>query len=200
MENQFIPSCGGTRGGRFTIHNVVWWNLENRFTFGTVLRRNPKNGFAASAINRRARLKNKSEEHRKTLTPLKLGMLYPLLGCGHGAVFGSAPPAGGATCVASDTKKNMKSRFSGQISTTGSTSTSVFLGTTFRISAITPASPLIEKSTTLQSSLWCSHCSVARRQQFSCPRGTATLSLKVENVVPGCWICFLSYCCGQVFF
>ena len=74
-----------------------------------------------------------------------------------------------------------------------------FLRTTFRISAITPASPLIEKSTTLRSSLWCSHCSVAKRQQFSCPLGTATLSLKLENVVPGCWICFLSYC-GQVVF
>ena len=74
-----------------------------------------------------------------------------------------------------------------------------FLRTTFRVSAITPASPLIEKSTTLRSSLWCSHCSVAKRQQFSCPLGTATLSLKLENVVPGCWICFFSYC-GQVFF
>ena len=74
-----------------------------------------------------------------------------------------------------------------------------FLRTTFRISAITPASPLIEKFTTLRSSLWCSHCSVGKRQQFSCPLGTATLSLKLENVVPGCWICFLLYC-SQVFF
>ena len=31
--------------------------------------------------------------------------------------------------------------------------------------------------------------SVAKRQQFSCPLGTATLSLKFENVVPGRWIC-----------
>ena len=75
----------------------------------------------------------------------------------------------------------------------------IFLRTTFRHSAITPASPPIEKSTTLRSSLWCSHCSVAKRQQFSCPLGTVTLSLKLENVVPGCWICFFSYC-GQVFF
>ena len=44
--------------------------------------------------------------------------------------------------------------------------------TTFRISAITPALPLIEKSTTLRSSLRCSHCIVAKRQQFSCPLGT----------------------------
>ena len=42
---------------------------------------------------------------------------------------------------------------------------------------------------TPRSSLWCSHCSVAKRQQFSCPLGTATLSLKLENVVLGCWIC-----------
>ena len=75
-------------------------------------------------------------------------------------------------------------------STTGTTSTSVFLRTTFRNSAITPASPLIKKSTTLRSSLWCSHCSLAKRPQFSCPLGTATLSLKLENVVPDCWICF----------
>ena len=64
------------------------------------------------------------------------------------------------------------------------------LGTTFRNSAVTPASTLIKKSTTLRSSLWCSHCSVAKRLQFSCPLGTATLSLKLDNVVPGCWICF----------
>ena len=57
----------------------------------------------------------------------------------------------------------------------------------------------MKPSTTLRSSLWCSHCSVAKRQQFSCSLGTATLSLKLENVVPGCWICFFSYC-GQVFF
>ena len=71
--------------------------------------------------------------------------------------------------------------------------------TTFRNSAITPASPLILKSTTLRSTLGCSHYSVAKRQQFSCPLGTATLSLKLENVVPGRWICYFSYC-GQVFF
>ena len=73
------------------------------------------------------------------------------------------------------------------------------LRTTFRNSAITPASPLIKKSTTLRLSRWCSHCSVAERQQFSCPLGTATSSLKLENVVLGSWICFFSYC-GQVFF
>ena len=99
-------------------------------------------------------------------------------------------------CIAHE--KNLKRRFSGK-STTGSTSTSVFLRTAFRNSAITPASPLIKKSTTLRSSLWCFHCRVAKRQQFSCPLGTASLSLKLENVVPGCWICFFSYY-GQVFF
>ena len=74
-----------------------------------------------------------------------------------------------------------------------------FLRMTFRNSAITRASPLIKKSTTLRLSRWCSHCSVAERQQFSCPLGTATSSLKLENVVPGFWICFFSYC-DQVFF
>ena len=33
----------------------------------------------------------------------------------------------------------------------------LFLRTTFRNSTITPASPLIKKSTTLRSSLWCAH-------------------------------------------
>ena len=67
------------------------------------------------------------------------------------------------------------------------------------ITAITSASPRIQKSTTLRSTLWCSHYSVAKRQQFSCPLGTATLSLKLENVVPGRWIFYFSYC-GQVRF
>ena len=69
-------------------------------------------------------------------------------------------------------------------STTGSTSTSVFLRKMFRNSAATPASPLIRKSTTLRSTLWCSHYSVAKRQQFSYPLGTASLSLKMENADP----------------
>ena len=69
----------------------------------------------------------------------------------------------------------------------------------FRSSAIAPASPLIRNSTTLRWTLWCSHYCVAKRQQFSCPLGTATLLLKVENVVPGFWICSFSYC-GKVFF
>ena len=68
--------------------------------------------------------------------------------------------------------------------TTGSTFTSVLL-MYHRNSAITPALPLIRKSTTLRSTLWCSHYSVAKRQQFSCPLGTATLSLKLKNVVLG---------------
>ena len=54
-----------------------------------------------------------------------------------------------------------------------------FLRMTFRNSAITRASPLIKKSTTLQSSLCCSHCSVAKRQQFSCPLGTAIFVAEV---------------------
>ena len=36
------------------------------------------------------------------------------------------------------------------------------------ITAITSASPRIQKSTTLRSTLWCSHYSVAKRQQISC--------------------------------
>ena len=92
-----------------------------------------------------------------------------------------------------------KTNDSADKSTTESTSTSVFLRTTFRDSAITPASPLIRKSTTLRSTLWCSYYSVAKRQQFSCPLGIATVSLKLENVVPGRWVCSFSYC-GQVFF
>ena len=64
---------------------------------------------------------------------------------------------------------------------TGSTSTSVFfLCTTFRNFAITPASPPIRKSATLRSTLWCSHYRVAKRKHFSCPLGTATVSLKLE--------------------
>ena len=59
-----------------------------------------------------------------------------------------------------------------------------------RNSAITPASPLTQKSTTLRWILWWSHYSVAKRQQFSCALSTATLSLKFENVVPEGWIDF----------
>ena len=74
-----------------------------------------------------------------------------------------------------------------------------FLRTTFRNSTIITASPLIRKSTIPRSTLWCSHYSVAKRQQLWCPLGTATLSLKFENVVPGRWICSFSFC-GQLFF
>ena len=98
------------------------------------------------------------------------------------------------TCVASPTRKKKKK--ASDKSSTGSTSTPVF--TIFRNSAIAPASPLIRKSTTLRPTLWCSNCSVTKRQQFSCPLGTATLSLKWVNVVPGRWICSLSYR-GRIF-
>ena len=66
-----------------------------------------------------------------------------------------------------------------------------FVRTTFRNSAITPASLLIRKSSTLRFTLWCSHDSVAKREQFSCPLGTTSLLLKLENVVPGRWMFFL---------
>ena len=65
--------------------------------------------------------------------------------------------------------------------------------TTIRNSAITPDSPLIRTFTTLRSTLCCSHHSVAKRQQFSWSLGSATLSLKLENVVPGRWISYFSY-------
>ena len=96
-------------------------------------------------------------------------------------------------------KKNLKSRFSGQRPRLEAPPPPCFLRTTFRHSTTTPASPLIKKSTTLRSSLWCSHCSVTKRQQFSCPLGTATLSLKLDNVVPGCWI-FFSRTVAKCFF
>ena len=84
-------------------------------------------------------------------------------------------------------KKNKKAD-SADKSTTGRTSTSDFC--TFRNFAITPASSLIPKSTTMRPTLWNSrYSSVAKRRQFSCPLGTATLSLKLENMVPGRWIC-----------
>ena len=76
-----------------------------------------------------------------------------------------------------------------------------FWRTTFRNSTITPALPLIRKFTTLRSSRWCSHFSVAKRHQFYCPLlvSTATLSLKFENVFADRSIRTLSYC-GRVFF
>ena len=85
-------------------------------------------------------------------------------------------------------------------STTGTTSTSVFLRTTFRNSAITPASPLIKKSTTLRSSLWCSLL-------MQCGKATAVfVSSRDRDFVPEVGQCgsrlldlFFSYC-GQVFF
>ena len=61
--------------------------------------------------------------------------------------------------------------------------TSVFSSTTLRNSAVTTPSPLTRKSTTLRWTLWCSHYSVAKGQQFSCPLGTANLSLTFENGV-----------------
>ena len=110
-------------------------------------------------------------------------------------IFTPAP-----TCVASPTKKTKKpimptnARLKARLP-------AFFLRTMFRNSARTPASPpIIRKSTTLRSTVWCSHYSVAKRQQVpSSLVGTATLSLKLENVVPGPWICYFSYC-GQVFF
>ena len=74
-----------------------------------------------------------------------------------------------------------------------------FSATMCRNSAITPASPLIRKFTTLRSTMWCSYYSVVKRQQFSCPVGTAALSMRLENVVPDRWICLCS-CWGQVVF
>ena len=66
----------------------------------------------------------------------------------------------------------------------------IFLGTTFCRSAATSATLLIPKCTTRRWTLRCSNYRVANRQQCSCARSTATLSLKFENVVPDGWILF----------
>ena len=63
-----------------------------------------------------------------------------------------------------------------------------FSCTTFRRSATTSATLLIPKCTTRRWTLRCSHYSVVKRQQFSCALSTATLPLKLENVVPEGWI------------
>ena len=68
------------------------------------------------------------------------------------------------TCVASPTNKICKADFPDK-STNLYEVPPFFFRTTFRNSAITLASPLIPKSTTLRSSLWCCHCGVAKRQQ-----------------------------------
>ena len=60
-----------------------------------------------------------------------------------------------------------------------------FSCTTFRRCATTSATPLIPKCTTRRWTLRCSHYSVAKRQVFSCPLRTATMSPKFENMAPG---------------
>ena len=90
----------------------------------------------------------------------------------------------GGRCNTGGTKKqNKKCRFLEQIHDWKHLYLGIFSGTTFRNSAITPA-----KCTTRRWTLSCSHHSVAKRQQFSCPLRTATLSLKCEYVVPEGWI------------
>ena len=102
-------------------------------------------------------------------------------------------------CCIPPPKKN-ESRFLGQIHDWKHLYLLVFnVYMMCRVSATTPASPLIRKSTTLRFPLWCSHYNLAKRQQFSCPRGTTTMSLKLKNVVWGRWICYFSYC-ARVFF
>ena len=81
-------------------------------------------------------------------------------------------------------KKNAISPISLKKSATGSTSASVFFlyNSTFRISAISPDTPLIRKRTTGRWTLRCSHHVQTvwrKRQQFS--------SLKFQNVVPDAW-------------
>ena len=70
----------------------------------------------------------------------------------------------------------------------------VFFSCTFRSSATTSTTLLIPKCTTRRWTLRCSNYSVAKRQQFSCPRSTATLSLKFENVVPVGWLDMIFPC------
>ena len=95
-------------------------------------------------------------------------------------------------CSTAHKKKRYFADFVHKSTTAGSTFTFVFFlyNTTSRHSAITPATPLFRKCTTQRWTLWCSHHSVAKRQQFSCRLKTATLSLKFPNVFPAGWICF----------
>ena len=55
-------------------------------------------------------------------------------------------------------------------------------------SDVTRAVGSIRTCSTRLRTLWCTPCSVAKRQQFSCPL-RACLPLKSENVVPYGWIC-----------
>ena len=92
-------------------------------------------------------------------------------------------------CVASPTKKEKEKKRFWNKSTTGSTlplyisCISYVVRTTFRNSAVSPATP-IQKRTTRRSSLnVLFYHSVAKQQQHSCPLRSATLSLKFENMV-----------------
>ena len=89
-----------------------------------------------------------------------------------GGLPGAPPwrPLRGAHLCSSSTPPPKKKADSADKSRTESTSTSIFFSRmTFRNFAKTPASTLIGNSTSLRSTLWCSHYSVAKRQQFSCP-------------------------------
>ena len=104
-----------------------------------------------------------------------------------GPVFLEVPPV---TCVASPTKKNLKSRFSGQFHDWKHLYLRFLYGR--RDSAITPVHhPAIES---LVLSLQCGKATAvlvsSRDRQFVAQVGKRGSS---------CWICFFSYC-GQVFF
>ena len=66
----------------------------------------------------------------------------------------------------------------------------------FLNSAVTPAVGSIRKCSTRLRTLSCTPCSVAKRQQFSCPLRAWTLLLKFENAVPYGWMCTV----GQVIY
>ena len=94
-------------------------------------------------------------------------------------------------CIAH--KKKWKADFPDK-STTGSTSTSVFFTYDvpyFRHNSGVTSNRKVHHPA-IESQVLSLHSSVAKRQQqFSCPLETATLSLKLENVVPSCWIIFV---------
>ena len=144
-----------------------------------------ENDWSGFVMTHRRRARSNSTKPRK----ISQGKTFPSFNLNH-------------TCVALPRKKKTKSTKLRRNSHLDAPLPRVFCVRylVIRNSAITPASPLILKCTTLRWTLWCSHYSVAKRQQFSCPLvRTATLSLKFENVVPGRWIFSFSYC-GQLFF
>ena len=68
-----------------------------------------------------------------------------------------------------------------------------------RHSALAPTVSLVQYFAREMWAPWCTLVSVAKRQQFPWPPSIQTSSPKLENMVPGAWICGFSYC-DQVYF